>query len=106
MPAANRGSSNSSSGLPGVDQIASMDPDILLERMRAMYEVDRRAPRRRSYENRSVRALYDAGLGEPNSAAACALLHTSHAARHFSRLLLMLFLDAVDRRDVLAVDPS
>jgi NADP-reducing hydrogenase subunit HndD len=38
-------------------------------------------------------------LQHPNSAHAHALLHTSYAARHSRRSLLMLFLDCVDRRD-------
>ncbi|HEY6878763.1 MAG TPA: hypothetical protein VI299_12125, partial [Polyangiales bacterium] len=38
-------------------------------------------------------------LGTPNSHAARALLHTSFAGRNSKRVLLMQFLDAVDRRD-------
>jgi hypothetical protein len=43
--------------------------------------------------------LYATELKEPNSIQAHALLHTSYAARNSSRLLLMRFLDCVDRRD-------
>jgi NADH-quinone oxidoreductase subunit G len=43
--------------------------------------------------------LYAKELEEPNSPAAHALLHTSYAARNSRRLVLMQFLDAVDRRD-------
>ena len=43
--------------------------------------------------------LYATELKEPNSAEAHALLHTSYAARNSNRLLLMRFLDCVDRRD-------
>jgi len=76
-----------------------MDPLVLEKRMQAIYEVDKNAPRRRSYENRDIQKLYVTELKEPNSIQAHALLHTSYAARNSSRLLLMRFLDCVDRRD-------
>lgn len=85
--------------LGGGGEPKSVDPHVLEKRMRAIYEIDHQAPRRRSYENQSVQKLYATDLGEPNSAAAHALLHTSYAARNSNRLLLMRFLDAVDRRD-------
>lgn len=85
--------------LGGGGEPKSLDPLVLEKRMRAMYAIDQQAPRRRSYENAGVQALYAAELGEPNSSAARALLHTSYAARNSKRLLLMQFLDAVDRRD-------
>jgi len=43
--------------------------------------------------------LYATELKEPNSPQAHALLHTTYAARNSKRLLLMRFLDCVDRRD-------
>jgi len=85
--------------LGGGGEPKSMDPNVLEKRMRAIYDIDKQAPRRRSYENQSVQKLYATELKEPNSAAAHALLHTSYAARNSRRLLLMRFLDAVDRRD-------
>lgn len=85
--------------LGGGGEPKSMDPNILQERMQAIYGIDRAAPRRRSYENQSVQKLYATELGAPNSLAAHALLHTSYAARNSPRVLLMRFLDAVDRRD-------
>jgi hypothetical protein len=66
--------------------------------MQAIYEVDKQAPHRRSYENQDVQNLYANELTAPNSVAARALLHTSYAARNSKRLLLMRFLDCVDRR--------
>jgi len=45
-----------------------------------------------------VMACVDGG-SEPNSIEAHTLLHTSYAARNSTRLLLMQFLDCVDRRD-------
>jgi NADP-reducing hydrogenase subunit HndD len=85
--------------LGGGGEPKSMDPLVLQKRMQAVYEMDRQSPRRRSYENREVQHLYAAELGEPNSVAAHALLHTGFAARHSARGLLMRFLDCVDRRD-------
>ena len=67
--------------------------------MQAIYEIDKHAPRRRSYENQDIQKLYATELKEPNSVEAHALLHTSYAARNSRRLLLMRFLDCVDRRD-------
>lgn len=85
--------------LGGGGEPKSMDADILAKRMRAIYEIDQQSPRRRSCDNQAVQDLYATELQEPNSAAAHALLHTSYAARKSKRLLLMRFLDAVDRRD-------
>lgn len=85
--------------LGGGGEPKSMDPLILEKRMQAIYEIDKQAPRRRSYENQDVQKLYASELTEPNSVRAHALLHTSYAARNSKRLLLMRFLDCVDRRD-------
>ena len=85
--------------LGGGGEPKSMDPDILQKRMQAIYEIDKRSARRRSYENQDVQKLYATELTQPNSVAAQALLHTSYAARTSKRLLLMRFLDCVDRRD-------
>lgn len=67
--------------------------------MQAIYSVDKNAPRRRSYENQDVQKLYATELKEPNSVESQALLHTTYAARNSKRLLLMQFLDCVDRRN-------
>jgi NADH-quinone oxidoreductase subunit G len=85
--------------LGGGGEPKSMDPDVLKKRSKAIYDIDAKAPRRRSYENPDVRKLYDTELGEPNSKAAHALLHTTHIARRSDRSLLARFLDCVDRRD-------
>jgi len=85
--------------LGGGGEPKSMDPLILEKRMQAIYDVDKHAPRRRSYENQDVQKLYATELKEPNSVQAHELLHTSYAARNSNRLLLMRFLDCVDRRD-------
>jgi len=85
--------------LGGGGEPKSMDPDVLEKRMHAIYEIDKNAPRRRSYENQDVEKLYKTELNSPNSDQAHLLLHTSYAARNSKRLLLMRFLDCVDRRD-------
>jgi len=85
--------------LGGGGEPKSLDPHVLEKRMQAIYKIDTHAPRRRSYENQDVQKLYTKELKEPNSEKAHALLHTSYAARNSSRLLLMRFLDCVDRRD-------
>ena len=85
--------------LGGGGEPKSMDPLILEKRMQAIYNIDKNAPRRRSYENQDIKKLYATELKEPNSVQAHALLHTSYAARNSKRLLLMRFLDCVDRRD-------
>ncbi len=85
--------------LGGGGEPKSSDPHVLERRMQAIYSVDTRAPHRRSYENRDVQALYDTELERPNSEAAHELLHTTFAPRKSKRLLLMQFLDCVDRRD-------
>jgi len=85
--------------LGGGGEPKSMDPLILEKRMQAIYALDKQAPRRRSYENQDVQKLYATELQEPNSVHAQALLHTGYAARSSKRLLLMRFLDCVDRRD-------
>jgi len=85
--------------LGGGGEPKSMDPDIFKKRMQGIYGIDKNAPRRRSFENKDVQKLYATELKEPNSAQSHALLHTSYAARNSERLLLMRFLDCVDRRD-------
>jgi len=85
--------------LGGGGEPKSMDPLVLEKRMQAIYNMDKHAPLRRSYENVDVQKLYATELKEPNSDEAHALLHTSYAARNSHRLLLMRFLDCVDRRD-------
>ncbi len=85
--------------LGGGGEPKSMDPLILEKRMQAIYALDKKSSRRRSYENQDVQKLYATELKEPNSVHTHALLHTSFAARGSERLLLMRFLDCVDRRD-------
>jgi NADH-quinone oxidoreductase subunit G len=85
--------------LGGGGEPKSMDPLILEKRMHAVYELDNQAPRRRSHENREVQRLYATEMKHPNSAQARLLLHTGYGARKSKRLLLMRFLDCVDRRD-------
>lgn len=88
--------------LGGGGEPKSMDPLVLEKRMQAIYDVDKKTPRRRSYENQNIQTLYATELKQPNSVEAHALLHTSYAARNSRRLLLMRLLDCVDRRDASA----
>ena len=85
--------------LGGGGEPKSSDPQVLQKRMQAIYSIDKKVEKRCSYENQDVQKLYATELDEPNSPKAHALLHTSFAARHSKRLLLMRFLDCVDRRD-------
>lgn len=85
--------------LGGGGEPKSMDPDVLKKRSKAIYDMDARAPRRRSYENTDVRKLYETQLEKPNSAAAHHLLHTHYSGRGSKRSMLMRFLDCVDRRE-------
>ncbi len=85
--------------LGGGGEPKSMDPQILEKRMHSIYEIDKNSPRRNSYENQDVQKLYSTQLKEPNSQEAHAQLHTSFAARNSAKLLLMKFLDYVDRRN-------
>ncbi|MGV8991088.1 MAG: [FeFe] hydrogenase, group A [Thiobacillus sp.] len=85
--------------LGGGGEPKSDDPLVLEKRMQAIYDVDKHAPHRRSYENQDIQKLYATELKEPNSVEAHVLLHTSYAARNSKRLLLMQFLDCIDRRD-------
>lgn len=85
--------------LGGGGEPKSMDPAILQKRAQAIYTMDQAAPRRRSHENPDVQALYANELQAPNSPRAHALLHTHYAPRNSPRVLLMRFLDCVDRRD-------
>ncbi len=85
--------------LGGGGEPKSLDPEILQKRARSVYRVDETAPRRRSFENQDVQALYAAELRAPNSPQAHALLHTAYAPRRSKRSVLMQFLDHVDQRD-------
>lgn len=85
--------------LGGGGEPRSMDPQVLQKRMQAIYDIDKNSTRRRSHENSDIQTLYETQLHSPNSPRAHELLHTSYAARNSKRLLLMRFLDCVDRRD-------
>ena len=85
--------------LGGGGEPKSMDPLVLDKRMRAIYALDEQAAQRSAHENRAVQIWYATELQEPHAVQARALLHTSYAARNSRRLLLMQFLDCVDRRD-------
>ena len=55
--------------------------DIKALRAKALYDLDKERPQRKSHENPDIIALYDDFLGEPGSHKAHALLHTSYITR-------------------------
>lgn len=57
------------------------DQNVILARQKAIYEIDRNMPLRKSHENPSILALYRDFLGEPASELAHALLHTAYQAQ-------------------------
>jgi len=54
---------------------------IRLQRAKGLYKEDESLPRRESHNNPSIQKLYQEYLGQPNSAKARKLLHTSYIAR-------------------------
>lgn len=54
---------------------------VLVKRMKALYDIDKNMARRKSHENPSIIALYRDFLGEPGSHLAHELLHTAYQPR-------------------------
>lgn len=57
------------------------DLSILDQRAKGLYKIDEEKTYRKSYENPSIKKLYEEYLGEPGSDIAHDLLHTSYKAR-------------------------
>lgn len=57
------------------------DLSILDQRAKGLYKIDEEKVYRKSYENPSIKKLYEEYLGEPGSDIAHDLLHTSYKAR-------------------------
>lgn len=57
------------------------DAEILMARQKAIYEVDRSLPIRKSHENPAIIELYDKFLGEPLGKKSHHLLHTKYVAK-------------------------
>ena len=57
------------------------DTTILEKRRRALYEIDKDTPIRKSHENPAITTLYREFLGEPGSTLAHELLHTHYTKR-------------------------
>jgi iron-only hydrogenase group A len=55
--------------------------DKVLQRMRALYEIDKKMAKRRSYENESIKTLYKEFFIEPGSHVSHEILHTSYHNR-------------------------
>ena len=58
--------------------------DKVIKRMKALYEIDKKMVRRRSYENEQVKTLYNEFLIEPGSHKSHHLLHTKYFDRRKS----------------------
>ncbi|PAT02729.1 NADH:ubiquinone oxidoreductase [Candidatus Izimaplasma bacterium ZiA1] len=54
------------------------DAEIIKKRQKAIYEIDKNTPRRKSHENEMVLKLYEEYLGEPYGKKAHDLLHTCY----------------------------
>ncbi len=54
------------------------DQEVLKKRQKAIYEIDRNSPRRKSHENEMVLELYEKYLGDPYGEKAHDLLHTCY----------------------------
>ena len=57
------------------------DLTILKKRANGLYSIDEKKTYRKSYENPSIKKLYEEYLGEPGSEIAHDLLHTSYKER-------------------------
>eukprot|EP00485_Elphidium_margaritaceum_P024267 CAMPEP_0202712786 /NCGR_PEP_ID=MMETSP1385-20130828/45635_1 /ASSEMBLY_ACC=CAM_ASM_000861 /TAXON_ID=933848 /ORGANISM="Elphidium margaritaceum" /LENGTH=500 /DNA_ID=CAMNT_0049372939 /DNA_START=572 /DNA_END=2074 /DNA_ORIENTATION=+ len=65
----------------GGGQPKSLDPDVLMKRIRSIYTIDEQLALRKSHENEEVKQLYADFLGEPNGHKAHELLHTHYSDR-------------------------
>jgi NADH-quinone oxidoreductase subunit G len=62
----------------GGGQPHSNDPEILIKRSKAIYQVDEHSALRRSHENPAIMHLYETYLGKPNGHLSHELLHTHY----------------------------
>lgn len=65
----------------GGGQPIQSNPEKVIKRIKALYEIDQKSKNRLSHENESVKQLYKEFLGEPNSHKAHELLHTHYVNR-------------------------
>lgn len=65
----------------GGGQPIPTDREIRKQRIRAIYDVDKNMPLRKSHENPAVNTLYDEFLGKPLSEKSHRLLHTHYVSR-------------------------
>ncbi|HRI46635.1 MAG TPA: NADH-dependent [FeFe] hydrogenase, group A6 [Ignavibacteriaceae bacterium] len=63
--------------------------DKVIKRMKALYEIDKKMVLRRSYENESIKKLYDEFLGEPGGHVSHELLHTHYVDRRKVRKVVV-----------------
>ncbi|KAL4447934.1 hypothetical protein ABPG75_005153 [Micractinium tetrahymenae] len=62
----------------GGGQPKTHDPEAVLKRMGAIYQIDKDAPLRRSHENESIQRIYADFFGQPGGELAHKLLHTHY----------------------------
>jgi iron only hydrogenase large subunit-like protein len=67
--------------LGGGGQPLAADKEVLKNRMKAIYEIDKNKKLRKSHENPYIKKLYDDYLEKPGSETAHKLLHTKYKAR-------------------------
>jgi NADP-reducing hydrogenase subunit HndD len=65
----------------GEPKTGTIDPNIIKERIAAIYEIDKNKPLRKSHENPAIKQLYADYLGEPASHKAHEILHTHYSDR-------------------------
>ncbi len=76
-------------GQPIVPAKIQDEVDVRLLRARVLYDIDRKAPLRKSHENPAVNHLYETYLNKPGSKRSHDLLHTTYNPRNaYSRDLL------------------
>lgn len=69
----------------GGGQPIQQNPDKVIKRMKAIYDIDRKSGHRRSHENESVNTLYKEFLKEPGSHVSHEILHTEYFDRRPDR---------------------
>lgn len=72
----------------GGGQPKSLDKDVLVKRMEAIYTIDERSVLRKSHENPSIKKLYEEFLEHPLSHVSHELLHTTYVDRSRKKVVL------------------
>lgn len=72
----------------GGGQPKSLDKDVLVKRMEAIYTIDEKSVLRKSHENPSIKKLYEEFLEHPLSHVSHKLLHTTYVDRSRKKVSL------------------